>query len=144
MRKKKDILAHLPGLNWTVYDGLYRGEAFELMTWLFSQPFTDEEDIYSLLRATSGLDGAYAEGYASIVAGIFDRDPEKLVRQMAKLSDKRLGDVAGLLAYGLSYFDSAPVKAELKALSENDRLPGRARDAAREVLEAVVRYEENN
>jgi hypothetical protein len=143
LRKKKDIMARLPGLNWTVYDGLYGREAFDLMTWLFSQQFTEEDDVFSLLRATAGLDGAYAEGYCSIVAGIFDREPEKLVRQMARLSDKRLCDVADLLAYGLSYFDSGQVKAELEALSENGGLTERARAAASAVLEAVARYEKN-
>jgi hypothetical protein len=138
---KEALMAKLPDLNWTVYAGLYGKEAPDLLAWLYSQVFSDEKDIFRVLQATKGLDGAYSEGYASILAGIYDREPEKLIRQLAKLPEQKIDQVADLLAYGLSYFDMGPIKTELQELTESSSLSEREQTSARVVLYSIIDLE---
>jgi hypothetical protein len=140
------IIAALPEINWRIYSQLYDDGPtdfddgpMDLIDWLYRRDITEENEILSILKATHGLDGAYSEGYSSILANIYQADPSRFIRQAGLLNPRQLVNVAFLLPYGL-YDQLDEAVADLTEMAENEKLPAAEQAAAREILRNIDQY----
>lgn len=111
---RRDLFALLPSMDWSEFGRLGTTEEesdciFALMNFLASLEDYSDSELYRLQRASiaKGIDGAYAEYYASVLSGALLRDPAAFVRQLAY--DDSSGEpwphyAMASAAYDLSFF----------------------------------------
>lgn len=133
------ILELLPDINWRLYS-LRCKDAPALLGWLFGLDITDQADILNLLQATHGLDGAFADGYASVVGKIFRAEPETILECLALLDDDQADLICGFIAYDCDYGYREEAKdaiAQTRALAESGTLADNERAAAQRLLKLI-------
>ncbi|AAM25851.1 hypothetical protein M2349_002414 [Caldanaerobacter subterraneus subsp. tengcongensis MB4] len=87
----KKIISTLPKLNWSLYEKQSNGGAMKLLTWLYERKCDnmDTKDITNILKATQGLDDAFAEQYANIVGKLCYNNLERFIDALTTLEDKQ-------------------------------------------------------
>ena len=130
-----DIFEAMTDINWHIYCQLYPDDTVNAINWLYSQKYTDERHILCVLKATKGLDSAFSEGYAGVLANIYRADSRTFIRAAAQLSDSQIDAATKLLCFDLSQYRD-DVTAELEAYQER----GDLNDMERRVISEILHY----
>jgi hypothetical protein len=133
-----EIILAIKDIDWGEYERISQGKSIELIEWLYMLDISDEAQISSLMQGTTGLDGAYSEGYSSILANIFIADQKKFISLLSQLEAAQISKVADYVAYGYGgATGSEQVKADLSTLIESGSLANAERDVAQEIFTAM-------
>lgn len=133
------IIALLPDLNWSVYERASGGRSIDLLEWLDQRQIDDVHEIESVLRGTTGLDGAYSEAYSNVAGTLFTADPAKFVQALAVLTEGQADRIDSFVAYYASYQrpDIPPAREKLQDLAQSSALPAPAAQRAAGLLRAI-------
>jgi hypothetical protein len=96
-----------------------------------------EENINNLLRATKGLDGAYAESYCYTIKLIFLKDKHKFLKCLSLLHAEDADEVCSFLAYGLSYGNVDQEIEALNVIVTTEKLTDQERIVAQKLIESL-------
>lgn len=109
---KAAVLEAVTDINWRIYTQLYGSdETMLVLDWLLGLEITNQQDVLSILKGTTGLDGAYTESYASLLARLYLDNPALYIKSASTLDEATIDTVARLLHYGLSYREDFIVSA---------------------------------
>lgn len=131
------LIAALPDVDWSALERK-TGKAVDILSWLWTRDTSNAEELRCILRATKGLDGAMAEGYAGVVGRAYRKDSLGFVRLLAGM-DPAAVDLAGIcrdVAYDCAYYDLADIRAGAADLQDTPGLTDREKTVLDELLKA--------
>jgi hypothetical protein len=135
-----ELIAALPEINWTEYDKYTQGKTMDLIEWLYVLTIDNKEQALSLMNATDGLDGAYADGFAGVLGRIYTADPYLFVQCLSLLEQMQAEEVCRLVAYDCGYGvreDAKDAIAATRAFLYDGSLLPAEREAARLLIEIM-------
>lgn len=133
------ILTTLPALNWSAYDRQSGGRTMELLDWLDNRSADDETELANILKATTGLDGAYAEKYSIVLGTLLSEDPARFAGALGTVPADRADRAISLVGYYASYErrNMAPAREQLTNLLTSSHLSEPARSRTEQLLRAL-------
>lgn len=133
------VLTALPALNWSTYSKQSGGRTMELLQWLDDRPVHDATERANILKATTGLDGAYLEKYSIVLGTLLSEDPAGFAATLATLPVDKADRVISLVRYYASYEgrDMSPARDRLAGLLASSDLSEQEKDLIGRLLEAL-------
>lgn len=131
----KKIISTLPALNWSVYDKQSNGGAMKLLTWLYDREFDEVADITSVLKATTGLDGALTNQYANVVGKLCSNRLTEFIDALSTLSNEQADKICDFLGYYSTEADVSFIKHHLDTLMKSSEVTG----AQKAVIEKLIK-----
>jgi hypothetical protein len=111
-----------------------------LLSWIDKIENKSEENINNLLRATKGLDGAYAESYCYTIKLIFLKDKHKFFKCVSLLHSEDADKICSFLAYGLSYGNVDQEIEAINVLVTTEKLTDQEKIVAQKLIESLKVY----
>jgi len=131
----KNIISTLPKLNWSVYDKQSNGGAMKLLTWLYDKEISDVTDITSVLEATTGLDGVFANQYANVVGKLCSSNLNKFVDALGMLTSERTDQICSFLKFYATEADVSPIKDQLNVLLKSSEVTAKQKTIIEKLIE---------
>lgn len=140
-KNKVNIIRALEDINWGKYDSISQGKTMDLLLWLGSIEIIESKEISSILKATNGLDGAFAEEYADIITRrLFLKDKVKFVKCLSELEPNKRKEIYNLVSYNCGYFNEKEFKIimddTVKLLDSPDLFP-KEKETVKELLKVL-------
>ncbi len=157
-KDNKDERSHLLGLfqylDWREFEWENHPEkSDEILSWLYHVEVENQEDLTSILMMvyTGGLDGAYAQSYADVLAVQFMKSPINVVKALAEKIDARepmevakVDEICDNIIYGCQYYEMDEQTLAMKSLREyaNNQ---ESTETERQVVEKIIKsWEKRN
>lgn len=132
------ILTTLPAINWSVYGKESGGRTMELLQWLDNRQISDVTEVTYILKGTTGLDGAFADQYCTIVGTLLTADPAIFVKALGQLTAAQSDQIISFTAYyACGRSDTASVQERLKSLLDSSDLAAQQKERADKLLRAI-------
>lgn len=122
--KIKKIFGNIYLLDWSIYSSVSSNNSMELLSFL-ERNFTnsDESGKINFFKATTKLDGAYAERYSSIVGDLFVKDKRSTINLISKLDTSKQKEIVDYILFNFSDKDKLIIKNDVNQLKELDIEP---------------------
>ncbi len=122
--KAKKIFENINLIDWSSYQSISGNNSNDLLSFLERNlSNTDDNGKLNFLRATTKLDGAYAERYSSIVGDLFLKDKRNTIHLISKLDAPKQKEIVDYILFNFSANDKLRIKKDieqLKGLDIND------------------------
>jgi len=130
----KKIISTLPKLNWSVYNKQSNGGAMKLLTWLYDRQINDVTDITCVLKATTGLDGVFANQYANVVGKLCSGNTAKFVDALGMLTSEQVDKICGFLKFYATEVDVSPTKNQLNVLLKSSEVTAKQKSIIEKLI----------
>ncbi|MBB3126373.1 hypothetical protein FHS19_001027 [Paenibacillus rhizosphaerae] len=133
------MMRQIAGVDWNEYNQISSHQSLETVEYLYNHAdMIAVGDYPDIIRGENGTDGALTESYDAILAELYTREPSKFIEALAGLeTPSEMESVVSHLTYGLSYQDTAQVKAKLEQLKQTGDLSVDERRVADQLLGRV-------
>lgn len=134
-----ELVKNLAGVDFSKLSQDQEGKGIEILDYLVKHTDLITTDNYkALFMASSGLDGALSESYASIVGHLFTKDKEAVLITLSSIEDEAIkNEVISFIGYNLSYTEFTKVKKELDEFKETTKLGETEKSMIDDILKKV-------
>lgn len=135
----QQIIELLPKLNWSTYAQINQVPADEVWGYLYDHlDLITKNDYPSIIQASSNVDGAIAETYASIVGNLFQNNRQDFVQLLAEIDNPNLQQsVLSKIAFDLSSNHLEAHKQQMIQWQKEHSLPSQENQLIDDLLEKL-------